>query len=163
MNHASLLLTGSVVFPILVSYLVAARYLKGRQGAAGRFGVIGRRRLAQRVTGSRLRWIKADELERLIDADPELVVFHLLDDDPAKAGSKQFETEIGVTLPQLEEALPWTPRGTRLAVYRVDGISPELAQRLSGMMQGRQALLLAGRFSPASERFDGRLAGRIFG
>jgi hypothetical protein len=146
MNHASFWLTTSVVFLILVSYLVAARFLKERQGAAGRFGVTGKRRLGQRVTGNWLRWIKADELKRLIDADPELVVFHLLDHDPSEAGSKRFETEIGVTLPQLEEALLWMPRGTRLAVYRVDGIEPELAQRLSGMTQGRQVLLLAEGF-----------------
>jgi hypothetical protein len=75
--------------------------------------------------------------------------------------SNQFETEIGVTLPQLEEALVWMPGGTQFAVYRVDGIAPGLAQRLSAMTQGRQVLLLAGRFSPASERFDGRLAGQI--
>jgi hypothetical protein len=161
MNHASLLLTTSVVFPILVSYLVAVRYLEHRHGAAGRFGVIGRRWLAQRITGSRLRWIKADELKRLIDADSELVVFHLLDFEPAEAASKRFETEICVTLPQLEEALVWMPGGTRFAVFRVDGIAPGLAQRLSGMTQGGRMLLLAGRFSPASERFDGSLAGRI--
>jgi hypothetical protein len=158
MNHASLLLTASVVFPILVAYLVAVRYLEHRHGAAGRFGVIGRRWLAQRITGSRLRWIKADELKQLIDADPELVVFHLLDDDPAEVESKRFDTEIGVTLPQLEEALVWMPEGTRFAVYRVGGIAPGLAQRLSGMTQGRQVLLLAERFSPASERFDGCMA-----
>lgn len=159
MNHPSLLLTASVVLPILVSYLMAARYLKHRHGAAGRFGVIGRRWLAQRITGSRLRWIKADELKRLIDADPELVVFHLLDDNPAEVASKRFETEIGVTLPQLEEALVWMPGGTRFAVYRVDGIAPALAQRLSGMTQGRQVLLLTEGFS--SKRFDRRLAGQI--
>jgi hypothetical protein len=161
MNHASLLLTTSVVFPILVSYLVAVRYLERRHRAAGRFGVIGRRWLAQRITESRLQWIKADELKRLIDAEPELVVFHLLDDDPAEMESKRFKTEIGVTLPQLEEAMVWMPGGTRFAVYRVNGIARGLAQRLSGMTQGRQVLLLAERFSPASGRFDGRLAGQI--
>jgi hypothetical protein len=154
MNLASLLLTTSVVFPIMVSYLVAVWYLQHRHGAAGRFGFIGRRWLAQRITGSRLRWINADELKRLINADPELVVFHLLDDDLAEAGSKRFETEVGVTLPQLEEALPWMPRGARFAVYRVNGIAPDLAQRLSGMTQGRQALLLADRFSTAAERLE---------
>lgn len=146
MNLASLLLATVIVFPIVVSYLVVVRYFEDRRRAAERFGVIGRRRLAQRITGSRLRWIKADELKRLIDADPELVVFHLLDLARAEVASKRFETEIGVTLPQLEEALPWMPRGTRFAVYRVNGIAPELAQRLSGMTQGRQVLLLAERF-----------------
>jgi hypothetical protein len=160
MNLASLLLTTSIGFPILFSYLLAVRYLEHRH-EAGTFGVIGRRWLAQRITGSRLRWIRADELKRMIDAGPELVVFHLLD-DPAEAESKRFETEIGVTLPQLEEAMVWMPGGMRFAVYRVDGIAPGLAQRLSGMTQGRQMLLLAGRFSPASERFDGRLTGQTF-
>jgi hypothetical protein len=158
MNHASFLLTASVVLPIVVFYLLAVRFLEHRHGAEERFGVIGRRWLAQRITGSRLRWIKADELKGLIDADPELVVFHLLD-DPAEAGSERFETEIGVTLPQLEEALVWMREGTRFAVYRVDGIALELAQRLSGMTQGRQVLLLADRFSLATERFDGRMRG----
>lgn len=142
MNLAALLLTTGVVFPIPVSFLVAERCLVHRHGAAGRFGAIVRRWLAQRIARDRLRWIKPDELKRLIDADPELVVFHLLDEDPVKAGSNWFETEIGVTLPQLEEALPWMLQGMRFAVYRVDGIAPELEQRLSGMTQGFQVLLL---------------------
>jgi hypothetical protein len=162
MNLASLLLTTIVVSPILISYLVAVRYLERRHRAAGRFGVIGQRWLAQRVTGSRLRWIKADELKRLIDFDPDLTVFHLLDDDRAETGSKRFENEIGVTFPQLEEAVRWMRPGTRFAVYRVAGIAPELVQRLSGMTQGHQVLLLTERFSPASERVDRRLAGQIF-
>jgi hypothetical protein len=159
MNLASLLLDTGVAFPIMVSYLVAMRYLERRHGVAGRYGVIGRDSHAQRITG-RLRWIKADELKLLIDADPDLVVFHLLDDDPSAARAKRLETEIGVTLPQLEEALPWMSRGTRFAVYRVDGIAPELAQRLSAMTQGRQVLLLAGKLSPACERSDGHLTAR---
>jgi hypothetical protein len=159
MNLASLLLTSSVVFPILVSYLLAVRYLEHRHRTAGRFGVVGRRWPTQRITGSRLRWIRADELKRMIDADPELVVFHLLD-DPNEAVSRRFETEIGITWPQLEEALVWMPEGTRFAVYRVNGIAPELAQRLWGMTQGRQVLLLAERFSPVSEWSDRRTAGQ---
>ncbi|MGA2050608.1 MAG: hypothetical protein ABSG96_23140 [Terracidiphilus sp.] len=142
----------------MVFYLLAVRHLDHRHEAAGRFGVTGRRRLAQRITGSRLRWIRADELKRMINADPELVVFHLLDDQE-EAGSMEFGTEIGVTLPQLEEALVWMPESMRFAVYRVNGIAPELAQRLSGMTQGRQVLLLADRFSLATERFDGRMRG----
>jgi len=161
MNLSSLLLTASAVFPKVVFYLLAVRHLDHRHEAAGRFGVTGRRRLAQRITGSRLRWIRADELKRMINADPELVVFHLLDDQ-SEAGSKRFETEIGVTLPQLEEALVWMPEGVWFAVYRVEGIAPELAQRLSGMTQGRQVLLLAERFSPVSGRFDGRVTGQTF-
>jgi hypothetical protein len=162
MNLASLLLTTIVVSPIVISYLVAVRHLERRHRAAGKFGVIGKRWLGQRNTSSRLRWIKADELKRLIDVDPELVVFHLLEGDPAEASSKRFETEIGVTFPQLEEAVRWMPPGTRFAVYRVHGIAPELAQRLSRMTRGCQVLLITERFSPASERFDGHLAGQIF-
>jgi hypothetical protein len=142
MSLASLLLSISVIFPILVLCPLALRYLEHRHTAARKVGGIGKRWLAQRITGSRLRWIKADELVRLIDADPELVVFHLLD-DLAEAASKRFEAEIGVTLPQLEEALPWIPQGARFAVYRVGGIAPELAQRLFCRTQGRQVLLLA--------------------
>jgi hypothetical protein len=158
MNLSSLfLLTGGVGLFILVSYLVTAQHIEHRRTAAGRFGVIRRRWFAQRITGSRLRWVKTDELKRLIDATPELVVFHLLD-DPAEAVSNRLETEIGVTLPQLEEAIRWMPLGARFAVYRVGGIAPELAQRLCGMTHGRQLLLLAGRSSLASERLDGCLA-----
>lgn len=152
MNLASLLLTTVVV--VWVCFLVAVWYREHRRGAAGRFGVIGRLRLAQRITGTRLRWIEADELKRLIDADRELVVFHLLDDDPPDEEPKRFEVEIGVTLPQLEEAVLWMPRGAQFAVYRVGFIAPELAQRLSDITQDRQVmLLLAGRFSRASALF----------
>jgi hypothetical protein len=142
MSLSSLLLSISVIFSILVFYPLVLKYLEHRREAAQRFGGIGKRYLAQRITRSRLQWIKADELERMIDADPELVVFHLLD-DRAEAAAKRFEAEIGVTLPQLEEALPWIPQGTRFAVYRVGGIAPKLAQRLSCRTQGHQVLLLA--------------------
>jgi hypothetical protein len=53
------------------------------------------------------------------------------------------------------------PRDMRFAVYCVNGIAPELAQRLSGITQGRQMLLLAERIPPVSDRFDGRLVGQI--
>jgi hypothetical protein len=142
MSLASLLLSISVVFVILGFYSLVLWHLGHRGGAVRRFGGIGKRWLAQRITGSRMRWIKADELERMIDADPELVVFHLLD-DPAEPASKRFKAEIEVTMPQLEEALPWIPQGTRFAVYRVGGIAPIIAQRLSCRTQGRQVLLLA--------------------
>jgi hypothetical protein len=162
MSFASLLLATSVVLSILVSYLAAVRYFEHLRGEEGNFGVIGRRRRAQRITKSRLHWIKADELKRLIDADPELVVYHLLDDDQVASASRRFGSEISVTLAQLEEALPWMSRGTRFAVYRVDGITPELAQRLYGITQGRHALLLEGKFLSSSEWFDGRLAKQMF-
>jgi hypothetical protein len=42
----------------------------------------------ERIHSRRQGVDKADELKRLIVADPDLVVFHLLDDDPAEAESK---------------------------------------------------------------------------
>jgi hypothetical protein len=157
MHPASLLLITGACFPIVVSYVVAVRYLTCRQGPEKRFGITGRSRSPRRTIGSHLRWINAAELQRLVNADPELVVFHLLD-SLSNAEAKQFATEVEVTLPQLEEALPWMPRGTRFAVYRVTGIPPELVVRLAEITRGRQALLLEGSISSGSVRFDGCLA-----
>jgi hypothetical protein len=147
MSPASLSAIVFVVFTISISYWAVIRAVGQKKCAGGNFGVTGRRRISQRIGGNRLRWIDAVELKRLIDANPELVVFHLIDDDPSEARSKHFDSEVCVTLPQLEEALPWMPRGTRFAVYRLDGISPALAQRLAAITQGREALFLSGGFA----------------
>jgi hypothetical protein len=160
MHPASLLVTTGVAFPIIVSYFAAARYLGRKDPADSTFGITGKRRISQQIAATRLQWIDAAELKRLVASDPELVVFHLLDDDPGEFRTKPFESEIGVTLPQLEEALPWMPRGTRFAIYQADGITPELAKRLSAITRGRQALLLRGKIPPVSNRLNHRVVSR---
>lgn len=157
MHPASLILVTGACFPVVLAYVVAVRSLTCREGREKRFGVTGRSRSPRRMIGNRLQWINAAELLSMVKTDPEMVVFHLLD-DPSNAEPKRFETEVEVTLPQLEEALPWMPRGTRFAVYRVNGISPELAIRLSGITEGHSALLLEGTMSSGTVRFDGCLA-----
>jgi hypothetical protein len=149
MSLASVSAIVFIVSMFFISYWAVIGTIRQRKSAGGNFGIAGRRRNSPRITGGRLRWIDAAELKRLVAADPELVVFHLIDDDPSEARSKQFDSEVCVTLPQLEEALPWMPRGTRFAVYRLDGISTALAQRLAAITQGREALFLSGGFTPA--------------
>jgi len=96
----------------------------------------------------------------MIDADPELVVFHLLD-DPSEAGSKRFETEIGVTLPQLEEALVWMPKvcGSLYIGWTASRPNWRKGYRHD---TGPPGSVTGGGFSPASERFDGRMTGQTF-
>jgi hypothetical protein len=149
MSLASLSAIVFVVFAMSISYWAVIRAVEQKKCPDGNFGVTGRRRILQRIARSRLHWIDAVELRRLIEADPELVIFHLIENDPWDARREQFDSEVCVTLPQLEEALPWMPRGTRFAVYQLDGISPALAQRLAAITQGREALFLSGGFAPA--------------
>jgi hypothetical protein len=154
MHFASLLIPASVSLPIVVSYIAGARYLRRPDSANPRVGFTSKRRLSLRRAATRPQWIDAAELRRLVAADPELVVFHLLDDDPSEFRTSPFENEIALTLPQLEEALPWMPRGKKFAIYQADGITPELAKRLSAITQGRKALLLCGKVSAVSATFD---------
>jgi hypothetical protein len=144
MSLASVSTIVFIVAMFFISYWAVIRTIRQRKSAGGNFGITGRRRNSPRIVGSRLHWIDAAELKRLVAADPELVVFHLIDDDPSEASPKQFDSEVCVTLPQLEEALPWMPRGTRFAVYQLDGISPALAQRLAAITRGREAFFLSG-------------------
>lgn len=166
MNFTSLLIPAGISLPIIVSYMAAARYLR-RAGSAGpRAGLATGQRTSPHLSTSRAHasnpeWIDAAELRRLTAADPELVVFHLLDDDPAEFRARPFENEIPVTLPQLEEALPWMPTGKNFAIYQSDGITAELAKRLSAITRGRKALLLCGKISTVNATIDQRMVSGV--
>jgi hypothetical protein len=110
--------------------------------------------------GHRLRRVAAADLPHLIVPDAELTVFHLIEGRPPRDPHVWGCGDVFVTLPQLEQALPWVPYGTRIAVYRPGGFDRDLTRRLSAIACGREALLVSGHIVDAAERFQ-PMAGEI--
>jgi hypothetical protein len=111
-------------------------------------------RISRRAAGGGFRWIDSAELSRLRDSDPELTVFHLMDYSAPHSSARPRCGEVFVSLPQLEEALPWIPRGSRFAIYRPEGINSALSKRLASITRGREVLLLAGDLPQTANGFD---------
>ncbi len=116
--------------------------------------------VTRRALERRIRWIDAAELSRLIRSDSDLTVFHLIDFAPPAGLERPMHGELFVTLPQLEEALPWMPDGSRFAIYRPGGIDPALSKRLATMVRGRTALLVVGVLPSAAGNFE-EMAGEL--
>lgn len=104
--------------------------------------------------GRRVRWIDAEEFSEMMRSDAGLIVFHLLDGDPEDDRSKWTRSELLITLPELERAMPWIPPGARIALYRPAGIDFSLAQRLSAITRRHEAFLLFGTLPHPADRLD---------
>jgi len=115
-------------------------------GARKRTRVAASARVPFQPGRDRIRWVDANELARLVGSDPEMVIFHLVGDDSSETVANRLPGQVAVTLQELEQTLAWIPQGSRLAVYRPDGIGWTLGQRISQILGGREAILL----SPAS-------------
>ncbi|MFZ0319433.1 MAG: hypothetical protein WAL56_09930 [Candidatus Sulfotelmatobacter sp.] len=104
--------------------------------------------------GHRLRRIAAADLPHALAPGAELTVFHLIENgapnDPIVWGC----SDVFVTLSQLEEAIPWIPCATGIAVYRPGGFDRALTRRLSAIVRGREALLVSGNIVDVAERFQ---------
>lgn len=117
---------------------------KAEWAAAGRdAGFVAAARIPGKVDGRRLRWISPRELAQMVATDPELVVFCLVE-GPQASHAEEIPGQVTVTLPQLEETLPWIPAGSRIALYRAGGIDAVLARRLAAMTRGRETYALSG-------------------
>jgi hypothetical protein len=96
------------------------------------------------VTRRRIHWIGATEFAHLIQSDPELVIFRLIDDVFPEDEQSKPPGVVAVTLRQLGKTLPWIPCGSRIVIYRLGGISAPLAGKVLVMLQGREALFFSG-------------------
>jgi hypothetical protein len=128
---------------------VIFRAMKGRKlGRAGVIKQIGRATVTgisktrNRIRGHRLHWIGTEELARMAASDPDLVVFCLID-GAREPRQTDLPGQINSTLQQLEETLPWFPTGSRIGIYRVDGIDPALARKLGTLTQGRETFVVS--------------------
>jgi hypothetical protein len=92
----------------------------------------------------RIHWIGATEFAHLIQSDPELVIFRLIDDVFSEDEHSKPPGVVAVTLRQLGNTLPWIPCGSRIVIYRLGGISASLAGKVLAMLHGREALFFSG-------------------
>ncbi len=98
---------------------------------------------------ARLRWISAEELVRLISADPEMILFRLVDENSDLGRPQGPPGYLSVTVEGLRETLPWIPLSSRIAIYRQGGLDSERVSRISSILCGREVLLVSDAAVPA--------------
>jgi hypothetical protein len=99
-------------------------------------------RVPRRVP-SHIVWVNASELSKLINSEPDPVVFHLIDSTGPSTYSRLVRGEQAVTLQQFKDTLPWIPQGNRIVLYRPGGIDAAVARRICAIANGREVLLLS--------------------
>lgn len=154
MHIAFILASVCVACVVLGIYATRSTRHEKRAGAIKGISLAPTTSIPQSAIKRRLCRINAKELSQLIRTDPELTIFHLHDGSFSHIQSKRLRGELAVTLRELEETLPWIPRGSRIAIYHPGGVDPSLNRRLSAIMHGRQAFLLSGPLPSAAETFD---------
>jgi hypothetical protein len=146
---------------LAVVRLALNKWKKGQEGTMKLVADHATHRHRRMTASNKVRWMSATEISKLMTSDPDLVVFRLIDDDSPMHRSNLLPNELSVTLPELEEALPWIQRASRLAIYRPGGIDPFLERRLAAILHGRNAILLSGKMEILPGRFD-QIAGEVF-
>jgi hypothetical protein len=111
------------------------------------------------VSGHKLRRMNLVDLARLKSSDPDMVVFRLVDEKFLTEESSRLPGELDVTLPDLEEALPWIPRGNRITIYRPGGIDLFLERRLTAILRHHEAVVLSGKLIQMPENFEAMTGG----
>jgi hypothetical protein len=100
-------------------------------------------RVPQRVP-SRAVWITATEFSKLVNSEPDTVVFQLIDGTGPTRYSRLVGGEVAVTVEQFKDSLPWIPHRNRIVLYHPGGIDAAVARRICADTNGRQVLLLSG-------------------
>jgi hypothetical protein len=96
-------------------------------------------------------WVDATEFSKLINSEPDTVVFHLMDGTGTRTYFRLVRGEMAVTLQEFKDTLPWIPRRSRIALYRPGGIDAAIARQICAVADGREVLLLAGNLLGALE------------
>jgi hypothetical protein len=78
----------------------------------------------------------------MMSVESGMVIFQLLTADSLKEMPRRLPGEAAVTLQQLQESLPWTPVRMKVVIYRIGGIDPALARKLSLITSCRETFLL---------------------
>jgi hypothetical protein len=99
-------------------------------------------------------WIDAAEFARLATADPDLVVFCLIDGFSPDCEQMRTPGVVPVTVEELEDTLVWIPLVSRVAICRMGGVNDKLAKQLAAILHGRVAFLLKDDAGPALEKLS---------
>jgi hypothetical protein len=140
----------------LVSAIVGIRrLLRERKGIGKPVPMHATSKRKRRDSVHRVRWTNADELAEMSKLHPGLVVFRLVSEGFSRQRLNAVQAEHDVTLAQLEEAVPWIPRGDKLAIYLPgSGIDSSVEKRLRAILCDREALLLSEFMPPMPGRSD---------
>ncbi len=132
----------------------------GPRGTGERMNQTGGSKLVCPNVGCGLLWITPADLLLAMSADTELFIFQLIDDEQSFDWNQWERGTVLVTLPQLEEAIPWVSQRHSVVVYRPSGIDSNISQRLSSIARIREVFVVAQDIASASRRSQ-RLAGAI--
>ena len=138
----------SVVFGLLLMCAICAiigifRGLMNRKDQRKRSDKTGVPAVPQPVP-SRAVWVNATEFSKLINSEPDTVVFHLMDGTGTRTYFKLVRGELAVTLQEFKDTLPLIPERNRIALYRPGGIDAAIARQICAVANGREVLLLSG-------------------
>lgn len=103
---------------------------------------------ARNVLWQRVHWIDASEFARLIDGDPDLVIFRLIDGFLPEIECSEPRGVVAVTVAELEKTVPWIPMSSRIVIYRNGGMSAALARDVATLLHGRDAMFYSGEADP---------------
>lgn len=92
----------------------------------------------------RLIWMEAARVLELVDSNPDIMVFRLIDEGDPRQGLTVFHGELSVTLREFENTVPWIPMGSRILVHRIGGIDPQHARSIAAGAHGRDVLVMKG-------------------
>ena len=107
----------------------------------------------QRNASSRVVWLSATEFLKLIESDPDTVVFRLTDGTNCGTHNTIVRGELVVTVQRFKDTLRWIPLGTQPVLYRSGGIDAAIARRLAAAARGRVLRLVGERFPLPVENF----------
>jgi hypothetical protein len=130
----------------------------GLGGTSERMDQAGGSKLIWPKAGCGLLWITPSDLLQAMGSDAELFIFQLIDDEHSFDWNQWERGTVLVTLPQLEEAIPWVSQRNKIVIYRPFGIDSNISQRLSALARKREVFVVAQNIAAAPRRFD-RMAG----
>jgi hypothetical protein len=121
--------------------------------AVARKGIhlVGPPNLSRKAMRHRIKWVDAAEFGFLIRTDPDLVIFRLIDDPLLDEEQERASGVVAVTLEQLANTIPWIPSGSRVVIYRAEGIDPTLANDVAACLRGRELWFFAGNADSVAE------------
>jgi hypothetical protein len=137
------LLIGAIGATLLLDRAIAMRRPRWAVARKG-IHLVATPAVLRRVTRQRIRWIEAAEFAHLIHSDPDLVIFQVIEDPLLDDEHDKPPSAVAVTLEQLAKAIPWIPSGTRIVIYRAEGIDTAFAREVAPILRGRDAMFFSG-------------------
>jgi hypothetical protein len=98
--------------------------------------------LKERFARPRLHFVDGEELQRTYKREPHHVYFHLQSEAAADGNGR--ESQVGITVKELEECIRWIPLDTKIYIACPDGFRPPLLRRIRRLRTKRELFLVRG-------------------